>query len=282
LLEFLANPRYEVIPVEGIAHEILEHVPRGLTLTVTSSPKKGLERTLQLAEELTAHGFRAVPHIAAKLVVDDRHLRDILERLDVAGVREIFVVSGDSRKPAGAFRDSCALLFAIAGAGHTLDEIGITGYPDGHPFVEAETLMRMILEKQPLSSYVVTQISFDSEAIGSWLGDVRRRGVTLPVHIGVPGVVNRKRLLQVSVQVGVGESARFLAKHGSLMSRLLLRRTYTADALVEGLSPQLADPGSGLRGLHIYTFNEIGLTEKWRRETIKRLRSSLQDEAGGT
>ena len=40
--ELLAQSRYEVLPLDGIEEEVLEHVPREVTITVTASPTKGL------------------------------------------------------------------------------------------------------------------------------------------------------------------------------------------------------------------------------------------------
>jgi len=35
--------------------------------------------------------------------------------------------------------------------------------------------------------------------------------------------------------------------------------------------PELAEPERRVAGLHIFTFNEIELTERWRREMLARL-----------
>ena len=82
LLELLARPRYEVFPAEGIEDEVAEHVPASIKITVTSSPARGLEGTLSLTERLAKLGFQAVPHLAARLVVDRSHLQRVLQRLD--------------------------------------------------------------------------------------------------------------------------------------------------------------------------------------------------------
>ena len=37
-----------------------------MTVTVTASPVKGLEPTVDLAERLAARGYRVVPHLAAR------------------------------------------------------------------------------------------------------------------------------------------------------------------------------------------------------------------------
>jgi methylenetetrahydrofolate reductase (NADPH) len=36
--------------------------------------------------------------------------------------------------------------------GHELEEIGITGYPEGHPFLRDETLRQALYEKRPYAT----------------------------------------------------------------------------------------------------------------------------------
>ena len=123
-------------------------------------------------------------------------------------------------------------------------------------------------EKEPYATYIVSQISFDTEIIAGWVRRVRRRGVELPIYVGMPGVVSRQKLMRVSRGIGLGESARFLKKYGNWFLRFLLPGGYSPDRLIEGLTPLLANPQNEVRGFHIYTFNEMGKTEAWRREKL--------------
>jgi methylenetetrahydrofolate reductase (NADPH) len=270
LADFLRRPRLEVIPLNGVEQDVVAHVSRQVKLTVTASPTKGLEATLGLCERLAAHGYRVVPHLAARLVVDRAHLRELLARLREQGLREVFVIAGDAKQPAGEFEGAAALLAAMAEEGHGLEDIGITGYPESHAFISDEATIQAMFEKEPLATYIVSQAAFDALVIATWVRRVRDRGVQLPIHIGVPGPVSARKLLRISARIGLGESARFLRRHRSWL-RLLLGPTYRPDALLERLAPQVSRPGSGVVGLHIYSFNEIERAERWRREAIGRL-----------
>ena len=64
----LENARYEILPTASIEATVLEHVPVGHTVTVTASPKKGIDPTLELAARLTTAGYTAVPHLAARMI----------------------------------------------------------------------------------------------------------------------------------------------------------------------------------------------------------------------
>src|SRR3712207_3417589 len=120
--EALRRPRYEVIPLQGAEEQIVEHVPKDVKVTVTASPKKGIESTLELAERLSERGYEAVPHLSARLIRDDAHLEDIIGRLRASGIRDAFVVAGDAKEPAGKFAGASELLAAMEELGHGLDE----------------------------------------------------------------------------------------------------------------------------------------------------------------
>jgi methylenetetrahydrofolate reductase (NADH) len=99
----LEHPRYEVLPTPSAEELVASSVPSGVVVTVTSSPSKGLEATIDLAERLRARGYAVVPHLAARQVVDAAHLAEVVERLSAAGVTDVFVPAGDNALPAGAY-----------------------------------------------------------------------------------------------------------------------------------------------------------------------------------
>jgi methylenetetrahydrofolate reductase (NADPH) len=262
-----------VFPVEGIADVVIAHVPTAVKVAVTSSPARGIEATLQLSEELISAGFQVAPHLAARLVRDQGHLRDILARLRELGIRDVFAIAGDAGTPAGKFGGALALLTAMAELEGSLEDVGISGYPESHPFISDETTIQVMFDKEPFATYIVSQLCLDAGVIAWWIGAVRARGVRLPIYIGVPGPVPRRRLIRIATRIGVGESARVLRRHGGLLTRVFLRGRYGPGHLLERLAPHLADPGAGIGGFHVYTFNDLATTERWRREALRRLES---------
>ena len=136
------------------------------------------------------------------------------------------------------FTGAPELLESMSRIGHELEEIGITGYPEGHPFLKDETLREAMYEKRPYATYIVSQICFDPEITSSWIRRVRERGVELPIYIGIPGAVSKRKLMQISSSIGIGGSADFLKKHSNWFIRLLLPGGYSPDDLVEAHLPQ--------------------------------------------
>ncbi len=267
----LRNVRYEVIPLEGIAEDVSEYVPDGVKITVTASPSRGLDATLDLTERLASAGYRTVPHLSARLIVDDAHLREILDRLEGLGVDEVFVIAGDAEEPLGTFFDSLELLDRMRALGHPFEAIGVAGYPESHPFISDDLTIQAMWDKRHDAAYIVSQMCFDADTVVGWVHRVRRRGVELPVYVGLAGVINRRRLMGISTKLGLGESARFLSKNRSFLKRLLLPFGYDLERFVGSLAPHLADPDLALRGLHVFTFNELEETERWRRDVLEGL-----------
>ena len=269
--EVLTRPRYEVFPAKG-AEALASYLPREAKVTVTCSPTRGIEATLLLTERLAERGLQVVPHISARLIADEAHLKGIVRRLNDLDVKEIFVIGGDAKQPVGTFSGAFELLCAMTDMGHNFEHVGIAGYPEGHPVIEDDTLSRALRDKLPFATYIVSQMCFDPRAIVGWVIDLRRQGTQLPVIVGVPGVVDKKRLFQVSRKIGVGDSARFLKKHTNLMvslfASLFKSGGYSPDRLVRELAPYVGDRDYNIIGFHVYTFNQIESTEKWRRRML--------------
>jgi methylenetetrahydrofolate reductase (NADPH) len=268
LTELLRASRFEVIPLAGVEQQVLEHVPRDVTLTVTASPVKGLDVTLEHAERFAAHGYTVVPHVAARLVRDRAHLADVVQRLDAVGVRDVFVIAGDAEHPAGEFTGALGLLAALAEIGHPFSDIGITGYPESHPLIDDGTVIAQMFEKSRFATYIASQICFDSDVTARWVDAVWARGTRLPILVGLPGVVSRAKLLRVSTRIGIGGSLRYLRKHGDFVSRFLRPGGFSPDRLLKGLEPVLLDPEQKVTGFHIFTFNDVADTEAWRRRKL--------------
>ena len=172
----LAAPRYEVFPAPGIEQAVAEWVPRELTVTVTASPAKGLEPTLDLTERLVARGYRTVPHLSARLVRDEAHLTDIVARLRAIGVDDIFVPAGDADPPAGRFASALSLLEQLAEMGRPFARVGITGYPQSHPKIGDDITIQAMWDKRQHAAYLVSNLCFDPALLRKWISRVGTAG----------------------------------------------------------------------------------------------------------
>ena len=264
----LANSRFEVIPTDAIEELVLEWVPKEVTLTVTASPTKGLEATIALAERLRQHGYSVVPHISARLVVDNGHLDEIVARLVACAINDIFVPAGDADPPAGKFDSSLSLLVQLDALGRPIERLGITGYPQSHPNIDDDVTVQAMWDKRQYATYIVSNLCFDPAAVKRWIKRVRARGVTLPLYFGMAGPVERTKLLSMATKIGVGESARFLSGHAEWFLRLGTPGGYNPSRLLGRTGVALAAPASIVEGLHVFTFNQVRQTEEWRRSVL--------------
>lgn len=265
LLASLEQPRFEIIPMKGVENQ-LQYLPDNSVVTVTASPTKGIQATIDLAAQLAALGHRVVPHLSARLVSGRDHLEGILFQLGELHVREVFVIAGDANEPAGPFEGAADLLEAMADIGHDLEHVGITGYPERHAFIPDQTTIEAMTRKVPHATHIVSQICYDPQVIRGWVGAVRARGVRLPIFVGLPGVIDRARLLRVSLRVGLGDSVRFLSKQSEVATRMLAG--YQPDELIHALADLVGDPEHDVRGWHLFTFNEVERTEQWRQQLL--------------
>ena len=264
----LADPRFELMPFDSFDDQ-LTHLPDGAEVAITTSPSLGVDATVEAAENAAAQGYEPVPHIAARYVRDRDQFEGIVRRLADAGVTDIFVPGGDLEEPAGEFDSAHDLLVVLDDLDYEFEEVGITGYPEGHDFISDETLAESMAAKEPYATYIVTQLCYDSDAVVEWVETIRDRGVELPVEVGIPGVMKYQRLLEISQKVGVGDSIHFLRKTTGIVGfvRQLVgsRGQYAPDDLIDGLARYAGGPEHRIRGVHVYTFNQTPDTESWRR-----------------
>lgn len=267
LARLLAAPRFEVMPVRSVEDEVAA-LPSGATVTVTCSPRHGIDRTVEVSQLLAARGYGVVPHLAARMVRDRDHLEQIVERLHAADLREAFVIGGDHSPPAGRYSDAGDLLEELDSLTHAPSRIGVGGYPEGHPFISDERLLGALRRKQSNAHYITTQICFDADALVRWIHSIREAGIDRAVIVGLPGAVDRRRLAEISARVGVGTSLRYLAKHARQIATLARARTYDPTVLARDIAAHLAEQDLGIQGVHLFTFNQVGATLDWYERAV--------------
>ncbi|MGZ5369207.1 MAG: methylenetetrahydrofolate reductase [Aeromicrobium sp.] len=270
----LLNARYEVLPTASIEEKIVASIPVGRTVTVTASPSKGMAATLDLAESLVGHGYRAVPHLAARMISGRTELEEIVARLLDSGINSVFVPAGDADPPAGNYEGSLELLRDLTAMGDPFAEVGVTGYPESHPKIMDDITVQAMWDKREHATNLVSNLCFDPAVVSAWVKRVRSRGAVMPLLIGTAGPVERTKLLAMATKIGVSESARFLSKNKSVFARIATPGGYSPEKFLEKISPTTREPASHVEGLHLFTFNQVAETEAWREDLIARLGSS--------
>jgi methylenetetrahydrofolate reductase (NADPH) len=238
LSAIVRNTKFELIPLKQVQEQAALLPPKS-TVTVTASPTKGMEVTLDLAEWVAAQGHDVIPHFSARLMRDRAQLKELIARAKAAGMRKLFVVGGDG-EPSGEFKDGLDLLRALQEVGHHFEEVGVPSYPEGHVQIADDVLMRVLKEKNAYANATATQMSFNPTAVADWIGAIRREGVTLPIYLGVAGVVELTKLMTIAARIGVADSARYLTKQRHLVGRLAAQGSFGPDAFLKALAPTIA------------------------------------------
>jgi methylenetetrahydrofolate reductase (NADPH) len=259
----LSEANIEVIPLKG-AEEAIRAVPKGATVTITCSPKFGLERTIEHVAAAVSEGYRVVPHLAARMVESEQMLQDFVHRIVDLNVTDLYVVGGDADQPMGRFFDAESILLALNEFDHGLTRIGVGCYPEGHPKIARHTLAEALHRKQEYADYMVSQLCFDPQALVGWLQETRGAGVTLPLRIGLAAPLKPAKLAELSMRIGVGQSIRFLTKQHGIVGNLVLGRHYAPEQLLTDIGPGLMSADLNIEGIHLFSFNQIEATVSWQ------------------
>ena len=260
------------IEITARDHEHLDRLGRGFApgtpVSITFLPGESLADRVAAAQRVRAAGFTPVPHISARRLQSNAELEDFVAALvDAAAVDRVFVVGGDLAAPAGPFTDALGVIQAGVLAFHGIEQIGIAGYPEGHPGIADAALTAAMRDKLAAiraaghSAWIATQFSFDAAPVLAWLARLRAEGVAECVRIGVPGPASVKTLLRFAARCGVGVSAKVMSKYGLSLTQLL--GTAGPDALIEALTAQWEPGVHGDVRLHFYPFGGLGKTADW-------------------
>jgi methylenetetrahydrofolate reductase (NADPH) len=275
LRTLIADARFEVIPLKNLESQI-EHIPAGASVSVTCSPAKGQQATLDLTLRLQDLGHVTVPHISARLAEDIDAVKLLGGFCRDHGLKEVFLVAGDAPEPAGAYDGVVTFLRDFLETDHRLERIGIAAYPDGHALIEKTVVHEALHAKQAMLAeanvpgFASTQMCFDVGQWKKWATAERAAGFDLPLHVGVPGVIDRTKLLTMGMRLGIGNSMRFVKKNSGTLSRLFRPGGYDPSKLVTPLAKQADE--LGIEGLHLFTFNNVQATAEWQRRMLERLR----------
>lgn len=262
---------YEIVPTKSIDQAIAD-LPPGAHVSVTCSPTKGIATTLEYTEQLIASGHRPVPHLAARLVEGPSHAAELAAWLREHHLREVFVIAGDAPEAVGPYEGALPFISDLLAADPGVARVGITGYPDGHSIFDRAEASRQLHAKQALlaeagvGGWVSTQMCFDEHAIRTWLKAERTAGLTLPVQLGVPGVVDRTRLMTMGTRLGIGASMRYLSKNRSTVMRLMAPGGYDPTEIVVAFAGDAAE--LGIESLHSFTVNAVADTRAWQEAIV--------------
>src|SRR5215510_4109321 len=255
------EPSYEVVPSNDVMQKVAG-LKSGTLVHVMCVPAKGADVSVEIACEIQAQGYDAVPHITARTVIDRSHLARLVDKMRQGGITNVFVPGGEE-SVLGSYASGVALLDDLAELDHGLSHVGVPCYPDGHVEIDGKTLYDALLHKQQkIATYMVSQLVFKPEKIFSWLREMRTRGITLPLMIGVPGVISLQRLLKVCTQWRVGQTLKYIRMQPGLTGAIV-RRQFNPKEIVDYCDRVVQDSSLKVENIHFITLNSVASTRAW-------------------
>lgn len=252
-------------PSPGHIEDIGRILPNGTRIYLSADAHAPAHLLAEGTAKLVTSGLRAVPHVAARMFADDNALDAFLQRLSEAGASEIFAIAGDVRHPAGVLTSSLELLDGPLLRKHGVVEIGIAGYPEGHPEIPEKLLEQSLEEKiraaeeRGIRVHIATQFSFHAPAIVKWIEGLRHRGIRSSVKIGIPGPSKASTLLAYAAACGVVTSAMQLRQDRTTTEE----RIWTPATLLDQLAEECSRRDLGQMGLNFFAFGGLRACARW-------------------
>ena len=253
-------------------NQVRDLLPFGTDIYLSALPNRPLETNLECIAAIRAAGFNPVPHIAARHIRSRSELKRFLTVVITdQEVKKVLLIGGDLPEPLGPYNDAISVL--KDGILHELGicEIGISGYPEGHPRIPNEMIQQSIVQKislareQQLGVYLITQFSFAPGRIVDYCAKLNRLIPDVPVYVGMAGPTNPVSLLRYARICGVSASLRALTGLGFKAARLVTRTEPNEQLTV--LARYCAGREAGnVMGVHIFSFGGFIESVKWLKE----------------
>jgi methylenetetrahydrofolate reductase (NADPH) len=275
LSELLAAGSLEISPREIHRAKALAAVlPANTCVYIPSLPGLPLGRTLEAVAALRAVGLDPVPHVSARRILDREEFRGFLEKaVRQHGVHRVLLIGGDEPRPKGPYHDSLQILEEGLLAQCGVREVGVGGYPEGHPRIAPSALHEALKRKlellrgQGLGVYVVTQFCFAPQRVVEYCAGLARSHPEVPVYVGIAGPTDPVALARYAQRCGVSVSLRALRNLGSGIARLVTHTDPREHVVAIARYARSREP-SNVVGVHLYSFGGAERTASWMRELI--------------
>ena len=219
-----------------------------------------VEITRALKDEI---GFETMAHLSC-VGETTEGLTKTLDRIEAAGIENVFALRGDPPRNEGDFEQpegglgSAAELAAFISAGWDFS-IGGACFPEVHPEApDLETDLSYLKTKVDSgAAFLVTQLFFDNQVYFDFVRAARRRGIEVPILAGVIPVASfaqTKRICALcDASIPPRLEAAFEAADGDPEREFELGVAYAAQQCSELLI-------AGAPGIHFYALNRAPAT----------------------
>jgi methylenetetrahydrofolate reductase (NADPH) len=257
--------KIEIVPSETILARI-DRIPPGSQLSVTASPTKEIVGTIDMADKLSQKGYIVIPHLAARRIRNLDHLKQISDILERSQISEVFVIGGD-KDPFGEYSNSSKMLEDLLKINHTIKSVGVAGYPEGHPLISDSAIIQhlktkiAIAEAYGVEIHINSQACYDPTDVTTWIHKIHEIHASIPIYLGIAAPISKLKLIQFSLESGVGDSIAFLQMVG--IGSALESALYDPVPFIHSLTGK--PETEQVKGFHLFTFNHIKAATEWQK-----------------
>ncbi|MCA8869251.1 MAG: methylenetetrahydrofolate reductase [Rhodobacteraceae bacterium] len=263
-------------------------LPAGTMVYIAHIEGTEINDMVATAKRLTDEGFRAMPHIPARIIKDRAEFETWLIRYATeAGVDQALVLAGGPRVPAGDYHSTMQLLESGLFDKHGYRRLHVAGHPEGNRDIDLDGSTRLVdeaaqwkqafAERTGVDMAMATQFAFDAGAVVKWAARLKAAGVDLPIHVGVAGPAKLQTMIKFAIACGVGPSLSVLQKRAADVTRLLM--PYEPGDVLSDLAAQVRDADTNIAGVHFFPLGGINATAEWIANATAETRSE-QGAAG--
>ena len=265
-----------------------DYLPKGTRVYIAHIAGTPYTDLIALAGRLHKEGFEPVMHLTARDMPNASVLDDVLARYTgEAGAKEVLLIAGDMPSAIGDFTDTITILRTGILEKRGIKAVGLAGHPEGSKTIgearvrEALKAKNAYAQETSIKLRLVTQFGFEAAPFIAWEKQLRAEGITLPVHIGIPGPASFPTLLRFAAECGVGASMRALRSRAGSFAKLAT--VSHPDDVLLGIAKAVSEtPGSLIQGPHFFPFGGLKKTAEWLKAITARKIELNADGAGFT
>ena len=223
--------------------------------------------TLQTVQEIQAAGHEAAPHLSC-VGATRESIRAVLKQYQDSGIRRIVALRGDLPSGyggAGELRYASDLVEFIRQETGDWFRIEVAAYPEMHPQARSpqDDLQAFARKVNAGADAAITQYFYNADAYFSFVDNVRKLGVTVPIVAGIMPITNYMQLMRFSDMCGAEIPRWVRLKLASFGDDSASIKAFGLD-VVTGLCEKLL--AGGAPGLHFYSMNQaVPTTAIWQR-----------------
>jgi methylenetetrahydrofolate reductase (NADPH) len=223
--------------------------------------------TLQTVQEIQAAGHEAAPHLSC-VGATRESIRAVLKQYQDSGIRRIVALRGDLPSGyggAGELRYASDLVEFIRQETGDWFRIEVAAYPEMHPQARSpqDDLQAFARKVSAGADAAITQYFYNADAYFSFVDNVRKLGVTVPIVAGIMPITNYMQLMRFSDMCGAEIPRWVRLKLASFGDDSASIKAFGLDVVTSLCEKLLA---GGAPGLHFYSMNQaVPTTAIWQR-----------------